>query len=113
MNSYEIYEQLIKEKGITSYRVAKDTGIKSQTFTRWKKGISTPKADKMKTIAEYLGVTEKFLYGEEGKDIAESAELAARIVKDTELFNSLKKYFSSDDVTKKKIINIINTICEE
>lgn len=53
---YEKFKKLIDEKGLTSYRVSKDTGISQVTFCYWKSGRSTPKLDKLQKIASYLGV---------------------------------------------------------
>ena len=47
---YEIYERLINELGITTYRVAMDTGIAQSVFSAWKSGKSRPKPDKLKKI---------------------------------------------------------------
>lgn len=57
MSEYENFERIIKEKGITAYRVAKETGITTATLTSWKQGKYTPKMDKLQKIADYLGVT--------------------------------------------------------
>lgn len=54
---YEKFERLIKARGITTYRVAKDIGLASTVFSDWKSGKSKPKADKLKKIADYFGVT--------------------------------------------------------
>lgn len=53
---YENFESLLRERGITAYRVAKDTGIPTATLSDWKNGRSTPKTDKLLKIAEYFGV---------------------------------------------------------
>ena len=53
---YEAYEKAIKEKGLTSYRVSKDTGIAPTSFYAWANGEYTPKIDKLMKIAEYLGI---------------------------------------------------------
>lgn len=53
---YEVFENLCKEKGVTPYRVAADTGISQVTLSDWKKGRSTPKIDKLLKISEYFGV---------------------------------------------------------
>ncbi len=58
---YEIYEELLKTKNISSYQVSKATGISQQTLSNWKLGRSTPKYDKLLKIAEYLGVNIDFL----------------------------------------------------
>lgn len=54
---YEAFEKLLKEKGVTSYRVSKDTGISQATLSDWKNGKSKPKADKLKILSEYFGVS--------------------------------------------------------
>lgn len=54
---YEIFRKLLDEKGITSYQVSKDTGISQTTLSDWKLGKSTPKADKLKKLADYFGVS--------------------------------------------------------
>jgi transcriptional regulator with XRE-family HTH domain len=53
---YNNFEKIIKEKGVTPYRVAKDTGIATGTMSDWKLGKSTPKLDKIIKISNYLGV---------------------------------------------------------
>lgn len=54
---YQKFAQLVKARGITTYRVAKDIGIAPTVFSDWKSGKSKPKADKLKKIADYFGVT--------------------------------------------------------
>ena len=39
----------MKNKGITAYKLEKDTGIKQSTFSHWKAG-SQPPADKLEEI---------------------------------------------------------------
>ena len=54
---YQKFEQLVKERGVTAYRVAKATGLAPTVFYDWKSGKSKPKVDKLKKIADYFGVT--------------------------------------------------------
>lgn len=61
---YEIYERLINELGLTTYRVAMDTGIAQSVFSAWKSGKSKPKPDKLKKIAERLHVSVDYLMGD-------------------------------------------------
>ena len=65
---YEIYERLINELGITTYRVAMDTGIAQSVFSAWKSGKSRPKPDKLKKIADRLHVSVDYLMGDEQAD---------------------------------------------
>ena len=53
---YEKFEKIINKHGITSYKVSKDTGVSQVTLSDWKHGKYTPKIDKIKKIANYLGV---------------------------------------------------------
>ena len=65
---YEVYQRLLDEKGLKNADVARATGISNMTLSDWKRGKSVPKSDKMRKIAEYLGVSEHYLTtGEEDK----------------------------------------------
>ena len=65
---YEIFEKLLRERGVTAYKVAKETGIGTATLSNWKNGKYTPKQDKMQKIADFFGVTVDYLMT--GKDTA-------------------------------------------
>ena len=58
---YEIFEQLLQKHGVTSYKVAKSTGISQTTLSNWKSGRSIPKNDAMQKIADFFGVTIDYL----------------------------------------------------
>ena len=51
---YRAFEQLLQIHETTVYRVAKATGIAPSTFTDWKNGRSSPKADKLIRIASHF-----------------------------------------------------------
>lgn len=90
---YERFAQLLEETHISSYRVSKDTGIAQTTLSSWKQGISTPKIDKLQTIAEYFGVTLDWLTGktDDRKGFA-GFELRS--------FTSDKKHFAPKELKK-------------
>ncbi len=58
---YEIFVELLQNKGVTAYQVCKATGIAGATVSDWKKGKSTPKQDKLKKIADYFEVSLDYL----------------------------------------------------
>ena len=58
---YEIFEKLLKEKGITAYRFCKDTGVSSSTISTWKKKDSKCGTELAEIIADYFGVTIDYL----------------------------------------------------
>lgn len=65
---YENFKKILEKKGVTAYRVAKETGLSSVVFTDWKKGKSNPKIDKLQKIAKYFNVPiEYFLEEQEDK----------------------------------------------
>lgn len=59
---YEKFEKLLRERGVKASEVADATGIKRPTFTAWKKGEYTPKADKIQKIADYFEVPVSYFY---------------------------------------------------
>ena len=63
--NYQRFSEILSERGITVYRIAKDTGISASTFTDWKNGRSVPKADKMRRIAEYFDISLDELLGDD------------------------------------------------
>ena len=61
---YQNFDRLLKSHNTTAYRVAKGTGIAPSTFSDWKSGRSVPKADKLRKIAAFLGVSVEALIGD-------------------------------------------------
>ena len=57
---YNKFVELLNKKGVTTYRVAKDTGIPAPVFSEWKRGKSNPKVDKLKILADYFGVSVEY-----------------------------------------------------
>lgn len=75
MSAYEIFEKLCEEKGVKPYRVSKDTKIATATLSDWKNGKSTPKADKMQTLADYFNVPVEYFTKGESDDISQSVRV--------------------------------------
>lgn len=53
---YERLKKLLDSRGITPYRLSKDTGIGQTTLSDWKNGRSQPKIDKLIKLANYFDV---------------------------------------------------------
>lgn len=63
---YEIFERLCKERGITTYRFCKDTGVNASTISTWKSRNTSCNLKLATIIAEYFGVSVDFVMtGEE------------------------------------------------
>ena len=58
---YEYFEALLTKYGVTTYQVAKATGISTASFSGWKKGKWNFKNDKLQKIADYFGVPLSYL----------------------------------------------------
>ena len=54
--SYQAYEKIRNEKGMTDFSVARETGIPPMSLYDWKNGLSTPKVDKLLILADFFGV---------------------------------------------------------
>lgn len=65
---YGNYVRLRDDRGLSDYRVAKDTGLNATLFSDWKRGKSAPKIDKLMRLAEYFGVTLEELVNGSGTD---------------------------------------------
>lgn len=78
---YEIFERLLKEKGVKTADVCKATGLKHPTFSDWKKGKSAPNVDKLILIANYFGVSVEYLRtGKESEFTVEMADMDADLI---------------------------------
>ncbi len=66
---YEVFARLLEQRNLKAADVCKGTGLPSSLFSEWKRGKSTPKADKMKKIADFFEISVEYLMtGEEKKD---------------------------------------------
>lgn len=54
---YKKYAELRDKAGVTDYEVGKQTGVATSTLSNWKAGRYSPKADKLKKLADYFGVS--------------------------------------------------------
>lgn len=70
---YKVFEALLSTYGVSAYQVAKATGISTGSLSDWKKGRSSPKADKLQKIADYFGVTVDYLLGNEQNEQKEKS----------------------------------------
>ena len=95
---YEVFEQLLQKRGVTSYKVVKEAGVTQTALSNWKAGRSTPTTKTLQKIADYFGVTVDYLISgknDSSEDVRET-ELSARderdIAKDLDrIMNEIKK----------------------
>ena len=90
---WKIFEQLLEERNVTAYEVAKACGFSQSILSRWKSGKYIPKTDKMQKIADYFGVPLEYLLTGVQKDVQgegyylnpEAAKLAQEMFENPEL----------------------------
>lgn len=116
---YSRYEELLKERGLKTSVVARDTNITNSTFTAWRKGEYTPKIDKLKKIADYFGVSVHWLSGESNERNPTSEIKKEPKSKDMDsIIDDIEMYFyeGSKNISpeqRKMIKNIIEATLKE
>lgn len=78
--SYELYNELITAKGVTSYRVSQETGVPRCNLSTWKNKNWTPKPKHLLRICDYLSTPERPVTIEDfyRLDVDEAAEKDAQ-----------------------------------
>lgn len=79
---YDRLDILLKESGITPYKLAKEVGISQSSLSEWKRGNSIPKYEKLMKIAHYFNVPVTYLTGREEEEpvYGSNRELLERMV---------------------------------
>lgn len=108
---WEIFEKLIKEKGLTAYKVSQATGIGRSTFTDWKNGRSIPGTDKLIKIAEYLEVSVEYLKtGKESVNI-ERAQIDVQLARQQKKIKEyMLKFANLSDDKRNQIMSLIDML---
>lgn len=65
---YSNFEKILKQKKLSSYKVAKEAGVTQTSLSNWKNGKSVPSTTTLQKIADYLGVTVDYLMNGEETD---------------------------------------------
>ncbi|WP_167957926.1 helix-turn-helix domain-containing protein [Anaerosporobacter faecicola] len=103
---YEIFEKLLKSRGITAYKVAKDTGITTATLTSWKQGKYVPKQDKLQKIADYFNVSVDYLInGKDGEKEDNNNDYAAKDKMEREMLVLCRSMEDVSEEEKEALIN--------
>lgn len=58
------FVQILQTKGISAYKLSKDTGITQGMISYWKNGERMPSAKNLNILADYFNVTVDYLLGE-------------------------------------------------
>lgn len=61
------FVQILQERGISAYKLSKDTGIHQSTISQWKAGLQKPSLEAAEKIADYLDCSVDYLLGRTDK----------------------------------------------
>ena len=78
---YSNFEKILKQKKLSSYKVAKEAGVTQTSLSNWKNGKSVPSTTTLQKIADYLGVTVDYLMNGEETDNKALNEKGERDIK--------------------------------
>ena len=70
---WKYVEKILAKKGLRIVDLQRGTGIPYSTFTDWKAGRYTPKADKLQKIADFLGVSMEYLNTGKHQELSSSS----------------------------------------
>lgn len=63
----EMLKQLMVEKNISNYRLAKDINVSNSTIANWLNGVTAPNNEKLRKLSDYFGVSVDYLLGKTDK----------------------------------------------
>lgn len=116
---WEYVEKIMQQKGLRITDLQKGTGVPYSTFTDWKAGRYTPKADKLQKIADFLGVSVEYLQtGKFPKRSSSSggvfyfsddaARLAQRLTANARLYDLMDAFEKLNDEGQALICNMVS-----
>lgn len=107
LDSYARYAELRDKYRLRDAEVARESGVPKALISEWKRGLYTPKIDKLIKIANVFGTSAEYIAT--GNDIVlseENAKLAAEIRSDRDL-RELVDYYREDPEFFAKILTML------
>lgn len=83
--------QILQERKITKYELAKQTGLPPSSITDWTKHGRSPSGEKLGIVAKYLGVSVEYLLGIDEKPAVVTSGLSEEDMKVVEAFRQLSQ----------------------
>ena len=100
---YKRFEELMASNHMTPADLCKATGIKSNTFSEWKKGKSVPKTDKLILICKALHTSVEYLWTGEDPEKFFSEPFQA----DPEFMQYVRRFWQLPDQYKEAVFKAI------
>lgn len=114
MDFYTRLCSLIKEKGLSQNKVEKALGFGNGAISKWK--TYTPNAIKVQKVADYIGVSYKYLLTgkeEENKTDEEYAVIAGKVMSEPALMDMIDDYMLLDDADKANVRQLILSLSKK
>lgn len=106
MQFSSIFNSLMNSKGITAYKMSKETGISDSLIGYWRKGERVPSAENLILISKYLGISIDYLLTGRKTEPEPTSEL-------TEEDKSILSFFHElSDETKIHVLAIISMLAK-
>lgn len=105
MEHSQIILNVLQEKNISAYKLAKETGISESLFSKWKKSpTSEISSSNLERIADYLGYSVDRLLGRDEQKEKLTPEDGDELTKDKQYLIDAVRSMSDDDVRKLRLI---------
>ena len=102
-----------KNAGLTLEELGERIGVSKATIKRYETGeISNIPSDRIEMIAKATGVSESFIMGWETLQ-PENAVLHAKILKDADVLEMVKKYYLLSDDKKQLVLSLIDGLSKK
>lgn len=101
---YEVFEYLLQSRGLTAYKVSKDTGIPQTTFSTWKSKKHILNADALNILAKYLNVSVEYLITGEENETSDN-KYEAKNSTEREMLLLCRSMESVSDEERESLIN--------
>lgn len=101
------FMQIIQNKDLTAYKVAKGTGISQGLMSEYKNGVKIPTVQNLVKIADYLDCSVDYLLGR--TDCPELATPSGGAVSNTADINLIKKYRRLPKSLQTAVNQILNS----
>lgn len=102
-----LLKELAEQKGVTSYKIGKETGITEHTVRKYFNLEITPSLDKFLRVANCIGVNFFFKAKDENLDLEEALKKASNQINESDYFTLQKSEKESYWVATHKKANIV------
>ena len=106
MNFSQTLDKMMNERGVTAYKISKETGISDRLIGYWRNGEKLPGAENLLTIANYFGISVDYLltgsnFSDEFSDIETKLVSDYRLLSDQGQEYIQQQMFMAKEVYKK------------